>query len=124
MLMLVPVLVWNSAVASPIELPVPPPMPNLIVPGLLLASAISSPTGGGGAAAHADLDRAGFGFGEGNQPAHGFHAEIVPPHQDHRAGEDFGHRRKLPQIDRVVRMNRLGDQRTRRDEIERVAVSG
>ena len=44
MVMLMPVLVWNSAVASSNELPVPPPMPNLIVPGLLLASAISSPT--------------------------------------------------------------------------------
>ncbi len=97
MLMLVPVLVWNSAVASPIQAQLPP-MPNLIVPGFALASAISSP--------------------------HGFDAEIVPRHQDHRAGGDFGHRRKLPQIDRVVRMDRLGDERTRRDEIERVPVSG
>jgi hypothetical protein len=77
-----------------------------------------------GAAARAEGELAGVLFGEIDEVLQRFHAELVLHHHDQRAGGDLGDRCELGQVERIVRMQRLGDQGRGRNEEQRVAVGG
>ncbi len=75
-----------------------------------------------GPAAGAEAEPSGVLLGIDDQVADTLDREILAHHQDQRPGRHLGNRRQLGEVERIVRMQRLRDQRAGRDEEQRVAV--
>ena len=75
-----------------------------------------------GAAADAELQLVGILVGVVDQLAHALDAEVVARDQDQRPGRHLGDGGELCEVERIVRVQRLGDQRAGRNEVEGIAV--
>ena len=75
-----------------------------------------------GAAAGAEGELAGVRLAVGDEIADGLERRGLARHQNKRPIRHFGHRRHIGEIERIVLVERLGDDDARRDHEQRVAV--
>jgi len=75
-----------------------------------------------GPPARAETELPGIHFGVLDQLRQRLDAETIFHHQDQRSGRHLGDRGEIREIEWIVRMQRLGDQRAGRNKEQRVAV--